>query len=65
MEDETPERPVLRPLYTIREVADAAKQHELTIRRHIAKGAIQAVKVGGSVRIPEDEARKYLGDSQE
>lgn len=49
---------------TIHEVAEVAKQSSVTIRRHIAKGALRSVKVGGSVRIPVDDARRYLGGSE-
>jgi excisionase family DNA binding protein len=55
------ERAPLEPVYTVREVADAAKQHELTVRRHIYKGALHVVKVGGSIRITKQEAMRYLG----
>jgi excisionase family DNA binding protein len=49
-------------LYKVSEVAKAARQTPPTIYNHIQKGAIRSVKVGGSVRIPEDSAREYLGE---
>jgi len=52
----------LPKLYTVREIAAAARQEPATIYAHIEKGALRARKVGGSVRIPEDSALEYLGE---
>jgi excisionase family DNA binding protein len=63
-------------LLTIREVARITKLHEMTIRRYIRSGKLDAVRVGRQIRIrPEaleklmtpveahgDEERPYLQD---
>ena len=51
-------------LWTIPQLAAAAGQHERTIFRRIADGTIRIVKLGGSTRIPDAEARRYLAGEQ-
>ncbi len=54
----------LPKLFKVSEVAEAARVTPMTVYNHINKGALRAVKVGGSVRVPEDSLREYLGDSR-
>lgn len=47
---------------TIRQLAERAQCSEVTIYNHIKKGALRAVKQGPwALRIPIDEAERYLG----
>lgn len=43
---------------SVKQVAFIFKVHPLTIRRYIREGKLQAVKVGGNVRIKESEVQK-------
>ena len=45
---------------TVKELAYEARKSEQTIRRGISEGTIRSIRVGGSVRIPRDEAMRYL-----
>ena len=57
-------RKLVQEEYTVREAADAADTSEVTIRRHMGKGALKYVKrAGGSVRIPKVALAEYLGYS--
>lgn len=47
-------------LMTIREVMEAAKISRTTLYWQIKKGNLLAVNVGGRVRIPVDEFRKWI-----
>lgn len=47
-------------LLTVSEIADRARLSEVTVRRHIQKGALQARKICGSLRVAEDDAAEYL-----
>jgi excisionase family DNA binding protein len=49
-------------LLTVAEVAERWKQSEDTVRRKIARGEIQAVRLGeyGPLRVPADELGKHL-----
>jgi len=51
-------------LWTIAQLAEAASQDRRTIFRRIADGTIRIVKLGGSTRIPDAEARRYLAGEQ-
>ena len=51
-------------LWTIAQLAEAASQDRRTIFRRIADGTIRIVKLGGSTRIPDAEARRYLTGEQ-
>ena len=41
---------------TVREVAAVYRVNEMTVRRHIRKGKLRAVKVGGRVRVRKEDA---------
>lgn len=47
--------------HTVKDVSRYADKSEHTIRRHIAEGTLQSVKVGGSRRVNHEELVKYLG----
>jgi len=49
-------------LMTVEEVAVHLKCHPQTVRRWIWSGELGHVKVGGLVRIPEDEVQRMLDD---
>jgi excisionase family DNA binding protein len=44
------------------QLAEYAGVARRTIYHHIDKGALRAVKVGGVLRIPIREARRYMGE---
>lgn len=50
--------PPLKRYHPLSHVAEAFGVHERTIRRAIAEGRIQAVRVGRQIRISEDEIAK-------
>jgi excisionase family DNA binding protein len=41
---------------TVREVAAVYRVNEITVRRHIRSGKLRAVKVGGRVRVRQEDA---------
>ncbi len=43
---------------SVKQVAFIFKVHPLTIRRYIREGKLQAVKIGGNVRVKESEVQK-------
>lgn len=47
-----------KELYRVDEVADLLGLQERTIRRYIAEGKLEAVKVVGNVRITREELEK-------
>ena len=46
---------------TIKETAAIFRVHERTIRNWITDGKIRAVKIKGTIRIPDEEVEKLLG----
>jgi excisionase family DNA binding protein len=46
-------------LFTIKQVSFILKVHPLTIRRYIKEKKLTAVKIGGAVRITEDQLQKF------
>jgi len=44
--------------YTVKEISELFRVSGNTIRRHIADGTIQAVRVGESMRIPASELER-------
>ena len=46
--------------YTVDEAAAILKLHRQTIRAHIRKGDIKAVKLGNRLRITDDEIKRLL-----
>lgn len=49
-------------LLSVRQVAFILKVHPLTIRRYIISGKLKAIKVGGNVRISEQELQNLNKD---
>ena len=49
---------------TVCEAAAAISVSELTMRRKIWKGEVQAQKVGGKILVPVDEVRRLVGLSR-
>lgn len=45
----------IEQLYTVKEVAAMFRVNAATVRNWIRKGQIQAMKIGGSTRIPASE----------
>jgi excisionase family DNA binding protein len=45
---------------TVREVAAIYKVNEITVRRHIRTGKLRAVKIGGRVRVPKEDAEAFV-----
>lgn len=48
---------------SVNHVALMLKVHPLTIRRYIREGRLKAVKVGGSVRIPQSALEHFTQDA--
>jgi excisionase family DNA binding protein len=46
-------------LFTIKQVSYILKVHQLTVRRYIREKKLTAVKIGGAVRIREDDLQKF------
>ena len=52
---------LVQPLaYTIRECAEALRISERTVRRAIATGGLQALRVGRLVRVPAESLRAFV-----
>lgn len=47
---------------TVSEVAGALRVSNMTVYRLIGSGALAAVRVGKSYRLPEDELDRYLAE---
>jgi len=46
-------------LYTIKQVSFILKVHQLTIRRYIREKKLEAVKIGGAVRINDEQLQQF------
>lgn len=46
-------------LLSVRQVAYILKVHHLTIRRYIKEGKLKAVRLGGNVRIRENDLNEF------
>ena len=46
-------------LYTVKQVAILLKVHQLTVRRYINEGKLKAIKIGGNVRISQNDLRSF------
>jgi excisionase family DNA binding protein len=56
-----PDRPAPRPRFlTVAEVAEQIRVSGMTVYRLIHAGALRAVRVGRSFRIPEDAVEEFL-----
>lgn len=47
-------------LYTLYDVAEYAECSIVTVRNHMALGALETVKIGGMRRVPEEALARYL-----
>ena len=47
-------------LYSIKQVSKKLNVSTSTVRRQIKEGLLKSVKIGNSIRIPEEEVDKYL-----
>jgi excisionase family DNA binding protein len=57
--------PVPRPSFlTVSEVADQMRVSGMTVYRLIHAGALRAVRVGRSFRVPEDAVEEFLTAAQ-
>lgn len=52
-------------VYTVREVANILKVSTKTVRDWIRKGRLKAVRIGRILRVPEDELRRLLFESEQ
>lgn len=50
-------------MLTIKDVSNSLNVSDRTVRRLIDSGQLRAAKIGGSVRIDEQELRAYIGRS--
>jgi excisionase family DNA binding protein len=51
----------VQPLaYTVRECAEALRISERTVRRAIAAGKLQAIRVGRLVRVPAESLQRFV-----
>lgn len=58
-------QPVERDLYTVGEVARLFRVDRSTVYRWIGQGELQAVRIGGTTRVPLAEVRRRLTGSDE
>lgn len=49
----------MQTLYNINQAAFILKVHPLTVRRYVKEGKLKAVKLGGNVRIPEENLQEF------
>lgn len=55
--------PAVVTYYTVREIADLCRVHPVTVRKWVACGVVQVVRVGpaGRIRIPVEEIPRIIG----
>lgn len=46
-------------LFTIKQVSYILKVHELTVRRYIREKKLAAIKIGGNVRVKDEDLQKF------
>jgi excisionase family DNA binding protein len=46
-------------LFTIKQVSFILKVHPLTVRRYIKEKKLEAVKIGGAVRVKDEQLQKF------
>lgn len=51
-------------LLTVQEVAELTKLHEMTIRRYIRDGKLEAIRIGRRIRVPRQAVEKLMGGAQ-
>ncbi len=49
----------METLFTIKQVSFILKVHPLTVRRYIRDKKLPAVKIGGAVRVSEEQLQKF------
>ena len=49
-------------MLTVREVAERLRLHEMTVRRHIREGRLRALRVGGRIRVQEEELMRLSSE---
>jgi excisionase family DNA binding protein len=49
-----------KPFVTVAELIDYTEVPKRTMYHHIEKGVLKAVKIGGCLKIPIEEARRYV-----
>src|SRR5258708_34236430 len=52
----------MNTLLSVKQVAFILKVHPLTIRRYIKEKKLNAVKIGGNIRIPESDLENFQKD---
>lgn len=52
-----------KPFVTVAELMDYTEVPRRTMYHHIEKGVLKAIKIGGCLKIPIDEARRYVRGS--
>ncbi len=52
--------PATAPLFTIQAVADLLGVSTRTVRRFIARGDLIPHRIGGNIRVSQDDLRAYL-----
>lgn len=50
----------MKELFTVREVAEFTQLHEVTIRRYIRDGKLEAVRIGRNIRVPRAAVEALL-----
>jgi excisionase family DNA binding protein len=50
------------PFLTIAEVATLLRVSKMTVYRLVGSGDLQAARVGRSLRVPQREVRRYVGE---
>jgi excisionase family DNA binding protein len=48
------------PSYSLDELAESQKCHALTLRREIARGKLEAVRIGRQIRVTESAWNAYM-----
>lgn len=46
-------------LYTIKQISFILKVHQLTVRRYIKEKKLEAVKIGGAVRVSDQQLEQF------
>lgn len=54
----------MKPLFKVREVAQAFGLSCFTIHKWIREHKLKAVKIGGSVRIRSEEIQRFLSEAE-
>ncbi len=49
----------MEDLLTIKQVSILLKVHQLTVRRYINEGKLKAIKLGGNIRVSQNEVKTF------